>query len=154
MIGSVTRGDFSPLTGVRHVLCRVGPYGCGCGGGGGYACLQGCGGIAYQQWAAGVAGDFAPTLFAGCLAGWLFATCAGQASGISLPVCDFAFIGMAGVMSGAIGAPLMAMFLTAEMSGCYVMLLPLAAGVGSVVAYCARADSLALIHSHVVDLVA
>lgn len=34
---------------------------------------------------------------------------------------------MAGVMSGAIGAPLMAMFLTAEMSGCYVMLLPLAA---------------------------
>ncbi|MDE6490974.1 MAG: chloride channel protein [Muribaculaceae bacterium] len=74
----------------------------------------------------GVAGDFAPTLFAGCLAGWLFATCADTLWGIGLPERDFAFIGMAGVMSGAIGAPLMAMFLTAEMSGNYSMLLPLA----------------------------
>ncbi|MCM1518037.1 MAG: chloride channel protein [Pseudoflavonifractor sp.] len=72
----------------------------------------------------GVAGDFAPTLFAGCIAGLLFATVADNQFGADVPVADFAFIAMAGVMAGAIRAPLMAIFLTVEMSGCYSLLLP------------------------------
>lgn len=123
VIGSVTRGDYVPLTaygmfhdmsGASIVLIVAAML----SGKGAAASLTNSGG--------GVAGDFAPTLFAGCLAGWLFATCAGMVTGVGLPVRDFAFIGMAGVMSGTIGAPLMAMFLTAEMSGNYFMLLPLA----------------------------
>lgn len=72
----------------------------------------------------GVAGDFAPTLFAGCMAGVLFATVADNQFGANVTVADFAFIAMAGVMAGAIQAPLMAIFLTIEMSGCYPMFLP------------------------------
>ncbi len=83
----------------------------------------------------GVAGDFAPTLFAGCIAGYLFASALNEAFGLSLPVADFAFMGMGAVMAGAIQAPLMAMFLTVEMAtGGYSMLLPVA--VASTVSYC------------------
>lgn len=73
----------------------------------------------------GVGGDFAPTLFAGCMAGMLFASVSNVLFATSLPVADFAFYGMAGVMAGAIQAPLMAMFLTAEMTGDFGMFLPL-----------------------------
>ena len=67
----------------------------------------------------GVAGDFAPTLFAGCLAGYLFGLIVNSLFGLSLPVENYALLGMAGVMSGAIKAPLMAIFITAEMSNSY-----------------------------------
>ena len=70
-------------------------------------------------------GDFAPTLFAGCIAGMLFSMSVNLLFGTSLPVADFAFFGMAGVMAGAIQAPLMAMFLTVEMTGDFGMFLPL-----------------------------
>lgn len=73
----------------------------------------------------GVGGDFAPTLFAGCIAGMLFSMSVNLLFGTSLPVADFAFFGMAGVMAGAIQAPLMAMFLTVEMTGDFGMFLPL-----------------------------
>lgn len=73
----------------------------------------------------GVGGDFAPTLFAGCMAGLFFAALCNIAAGMTLPVADFAFFGMAGVMAGAIQAPLMAMFLTVEMAGDFGMFLPL-----------------------------
>lgn len=73
----------------------------------------------------GVGGDFAPTLFAGALCGFLFATVANHWLGTQLSVADFAFFGMAAVMAGAIQAPLMALFLTSEMTGDMSMLLPL-----------------------------
>lgn len=74
----------------------------------------------------GVAGDFAPTLYAGCVLGFLFATVAGLLCPDSpLPVAGFAFCGMAGVMSGVLQAPLMALFLTAEMTDANVLFLPL-----------------------------
>ncbi|MDE6198753.1 MAG: chloride channel protein [Muribaculaceae bacterium] len=73
----------------------------------------------------GVGGDFAPTLFAGCMAGMFFSSCGNLLFGTSLSVADFAFFGMAGVMAGAIRAPLMAMFLTVEMSGNFGMFLPI-----------------------------
>ena len=67
----------------------------------------------------GVAGDFAPTLFAGCLVGYIFGLAANHWFGTSLPPENFALLGMAGVMSAAIKAPLMAIFITSEMSNSY-----------------------------------
>ncbi len=73
----------------------------------------------------GVAGDFAPTLFAGCMVGFFFASALNEFCGLDLPVSGFAFMGMAGVMSGAIRAPLMALFLTVEMTDGFILFLPL-----------------------------
>lgn len=73
----------------------------------------------------GVAGDFAPTLFAGCILGMLFALTLNELFGTHLPVGMFALYGMAGVMAGAIRAPLMALMLTTEMVGAYSSFFPL-----------------------------
>lgn len=73
----------------------------------------------------GVSGDFAPTLFAGAMAGFFFASIVNLLFDLRLPVAHFAFYGMAGVMAGAIRAPLMAIFLTCEMGGAFPYLLPL-----------------------------
>lgn len=81
----------------------------------------------------GVAGDFAPTLFAGAIAGYLFAMLLNTGCGLDLPVSNFAYIGMAAVMAGAVRAPFMALFLTAEMADGYQFLLPLA--VAAVISY-------------------
>lgn len=72
----------------------------------------------------GVAGDFAPTLFAGCMAGVLFATGLNHYAGTSISVANFALMGMAAVMAGAIRAPMMAIFLTIEMTASYSFFLP------------------------------
>lgn len=72
----------------------------------------------------GVAGDFAPTLFAGSIAGLFFAVIINNLFGIDIPVGTLALLGMAGVMAGAIRAPLMAIFLTVEMTASYQFLLP------------------------------
>lgn len=74
----------------------------------------------------GVAGDFAPTLFAGSVVGLVFALLLNSLLPIQVPVGMMAFIAMAGVMAGAVKAPLMAMFLVAEMTGAIDLLLPLA----------------------------
>ncbi len=87
--------------------------------------------LLFKGWAvglttkAGVAGDFAPTLFAGSLAGLLFAMVANHLCGCSLPVGDFALIGMCAVFAGVIRAPFMAMFLTPEMTGNFTLFLPM-----------------------------
>lgn len=73
----------------------------------------------------GVGGDFAPTLFAGALCGFLFAALCNNILGTSLSLADFSFFGMSAVMAGTIQAPLMALFLTTEMTGDMAMLLPL-----------------------------
>ena len=62
----------------------------------------------------GVAGDYTPLLMVGSIAGFLFATAINAFTGFQIPVTDFVFLGMTGVMAGAIKAPLMAMFLTVE----------------------------------------
>lgn len=72
----------------------------------------------------GVGGDFAPTLFAGCMAGLLFAYFSNHILGTHFDVSNFALFGMAGVMAGAIQAPLMAIFLTVEMVGDFSMFFP------------------------------
>lgn len=74
----------------------------------------------------GVTGEFAPTLYAGCFAGYLFGAVCNLWFDAHLPVSQMAFFGMAGVMAGAIRAPLMAMFIVVEMSSAYTLLLPVA----------------------------
>lgn len=75
--------------------------------------------------AGGVAGDFAPTLFAGCFVGLLFAlVCNLLLPSLGLTPAGYAFVGMGGVMAGVIRAPLMALFLIVEMTGCYSLFLP------------------------------
>lgn len=76
--------------------------------------------------AGGVGGTFAPSLYVGCMTGFLFAFIVNHIGlGITLSTKNFALIGMAGVMSGVMHAPLMAIFLTAELTGGYDLFLPL-----------------------------
>lgn len=78
--------------------------------------------------AGGVGGTFAPSLYVGCMTGFLFAFVinnSGLDFGLSLSTKNFALIGMAGVMSAVMHAPLMAIFLTVELTGSYELFLPL-----------------------------
>jgi len=79
--------------------------------------------------AGGVGGTFAPSLFVGCMAGFFFAYLFNHLGildpDMPLSIKNFALMGMAGVMAGVMHAPLMAIFLTAEMTGGYDLFLPL-----------------------------
>ena len=76
--------------------------------------------------AGGVGGTFAPSLYVGCMTGFLFAYISNLCGfDTVLSTKNFALIGMAGVMSGVMHAPLMAIFLTAELTGGYQLFLPL-----------------------------
>jgi CIC family chloride channel protein len=75
--------------------------------------------------AGGVGGVFAPTLFIGAFTGFLVAHVSHVFLGIDLPYANFILAGMAGVMTGVMQAPLTAMFLIAESSTGYTLLIPL-----------------------------
>jgi CIC family chloride channel protein len=74
--------------------------------------------------AGGIGGIFAPTLFMGALSGMLFAITA-NFLGYNLPIANFALVGMAGTIAGVLQAPLTAIFLIAEISGGYQLLVPI-----------------------------
>ncbi len=73
----------------------------------------------------GVGGVFAPSLFIGAFTGYLVATSLNIFFGLDLPVISFTLVGMAGVMSGTMDSPMTAIFLIAEISGGYFLMLPL-----------------------------
>ena len=78
----------------------------------------------------GCGGTFAPSLFLGCITGFVFAHFCngyGLAPVISddIPEKNFALLGMAGLMSGVMHAPLTGIFLIAELTGGYDLFLPL-----------------------------
>lgn len=74
----------------------------------------------------GCGGTFAPSLFIGCFGGFLFARLWNIYNvGIHIPEKNFALLGMAGVMSGVMHAPLTGIFLIAEITGGYSLFLPL-----------------------------
>ena len=75
--------------------------------------------------AGGVGGTFAPSLYVGAMAGFLFAYTINAIFDLDLSTKNYALMGMAGVMSGVMHAPLMGIFLTAEMTGGYQLFLPL-----------------------------
>ena len=74
----------------------------------------------------GCGGTFAPSLFIGCFGGFLFARLWNiYQIGVHLPEKNFALLGMAGVMSGVMHAPLTGIFLIAEITGGYDLFMPL-----------------------------
>ncbi len=74
----------------------------------------------------GCGGTFAPSLFIGCFSGFLFSRLWNiYEIGIYVPEKNFALMGMAGVMSGVMHAPLTGIFLIAELTSGYSLFLPL-----------------------------
>ena len=74
----------------------------------------------------GCGGTFAPSLFIGCFAGFLFSRLWNiNQIGVYIPEKNFSLLGMAGVMSGVMHAPLTGIFLIAELTGGYSMFMPL-----------------------------
>jgi len=83
--------------------------------------------------AGGVGGIFAPTLFIGGINGFFVASLLKRFVNIDLPDNRFVLVGMAGMMAGVMHAPLTAIFLIAEITGGYNLLIPLI--ITSTVAY-------------------
>ncbi len=73
----------------------------------------------------GNGGNFAPSLFAGGFLGYLFSLICTQLGFHDVPVTNIVIVGMAGVMSGVLYAPLTAIFLIAESSSGYDLFIPL-----------------------------
>ena len=74
----------------------------------------------------GCGGTFAPSLFIGCFTGFLFSRLWNiHEVGVYVPEKNFALLGMAGVMSGVMHAPLTGIFLIAEITGGYDLFMPL-----------------------------
>ena len=72
----------------------------------------------------GVGGTFGPTLFAGAILGFVIARCL-NLIGADVPEQNFVLVGMAALMAGVMQAPMTAIFLIAEISGGYELLIPL-----------------------------
>ncbi len=72
----------------------------------------------------GVGGTFGPTLFVGAIAGFVVASSLNLLKA-HVPVSNFVLVGMGGLMAGVMQAPLTAIFLIAEISGGYTLLVPL-----------------------------
>lgn len=72
----------------------------------------------------GNGGTFGPTLFCGAIAGFVLAR-SFNLLGASVPEQNFVLVGMAALMAGVMQAPMTAIFLIAEISGGYELLIPL-----------------------------
>lgn len=75
----------------------------------------------------GCGGIFAPSLFLGCITGFVFSYVCNEfhIGNVFIPEKNFALMGMAGLMSGVMHAPLTGIFLIAELTGGYQLFLPL-----------------------------
>jgi len=73
----------------------------------------------------GNGGTFAPTMFTGAFLGLFVAFAVNQTGWVHLSVSNFIAVGMAGALSGVMHAPLTAIFLIAEITGGYVLFIPL-----------------------------
>lgn len=73
----------------------------------------------------GNGGNFGPSLFVGAYLGFVFSRLV-NLSGISnIPESNFTLVAMAGILSGVFYAPLTAIFLIAEITGGYELMIPL-----------------------------
>lgn len=73
----------------------------------------------------GIGGVFAPSLFLGAVAGCFLAILLNTLFGWEVSILNFTLAGMAGIMGSVMKAPLTAVFLIAEISGGYQLMLPL-----------------------------
>lgn len=82
---------------------------------------------AFTIGAGGNGGNFAPSLFKGGLSGFFLARLINTLHLFPYPISekDFILVGMAGMLSGVLHAPLTAIFLIAEITGGYMLILPL-----------------------------
>ncbi len=75
--------------------------------------------------AGGNGGNFAPSLFVGAYLGFAFALLLQYLGFNNIPVVNFILVAMAGVLAGVFHAPLTAIFLIAEITGGYELIIPL-----------------------------
>lgn len=73
----------------------------------------------------GNGGNFAPSLFVGSYLGFFLSRGLNMLNLTNLPVSNFTIVGMAGILSGLYHAPLTAIFLIAEITGGYTLMIPL-----------------------------
>jgi len=73
----------------------------------------------------GNGGNFAPSLFLGSYIGFFFSKFLNHTGLTALPVSNFTLVGMAGILSGLFHAPLTAIFLIAEITSGYALMIPL-----------------------------
>lgn len=73
----------------------------------------------------GNGGNFAPALFLGSYVGFFFSKFLNMTGLTNLPISNFTMVGMAGILSGLFHAPLTGIFLIAEITGGYGLMIPL-----------------------------
>ena len=73
----------------------------------------------------GNGGNFAPSLFVGAFLGFVFSSAITELGIAKLPVSNFTLVAMAGILSGIFHAPLTGIFLIAEITGGYELIIPL-----------------------------
>lgn len=73
----------------------------------------------------GNGGNFAPSLFVGAFVGYFFARTFNLLGLFPLPETNFTIVGMSGILSGVFYAPLTGIFLIAEVTGGYELIIPL-----------------------------
>jgi len=73
----------------------------------------------------GNGGIIAPSLFTGAITGFFLVQLTSTASGIELNYNNFIVVGMAGILSGVLHSPLTGIFLIAEVTGGYMLIVPL-----------------------------
>jgi CIC family chloride channel protein len=73
----------------------------------------------------GNGGNFAPALFVGAYLGFVFARLINLLGFTHIPESNFTLVAMAGILSGIFYAPLTAIFLIAEITGGYELMIPL-----------------------------
>ena len=73
----------------------------------------------------GNGGNFAPALFVGAYVGFVFARIVNLLGITHIPESNFTLVAMAGILSGIFYAPLTAIFLIAELTGGYELMIPL-----------------------------
>jgi chloride channel protein, CIC family len=73
----------------------------------------------------GNGGNFGPSLFVGAYLGFTFARLINMTGLATIPETNFTLVAMAGILSGVFYAPLCAIFLIAEITGGYDLIIPL-----------------------------
>ncbi|MBN1927408.1 MAG: chloride channel protein [Prolixibacteraceae bacterium] len=81
--------------------------------------------MASTNGAGGVGGIFAPSLLMGSVAGFFLVHSLNHFFHLNLPESNFSLAGMSGIMAGVMHAPLTAIFLIAEVTGGYDLIMPL-----------------------------
>jgi CIC family chloride channel protein len=81
--------------------------------------------VSFTLSAGGNGGNFAPSLLVGACLGFSFAFLSNTLGLSNLPTSNFCLVAMAGVLTGIFHSPLTAIFLIAEITGGYELMIPL-----------------------------